>query len=120
MTTIVNASPYVYTPYQMPVKQNETEGTTVDQNNENTQEHKMLAPNQMVRAYRIPKPATIKNYIQKMEEKFEHWLERYNSKPHEYDVDQWQNNIDAVLGATDNQNVLPDNQNNPQYVNVTV
>ena len=120
MTTIANATPYVYTTYQTYGNIKNTEETTDNKEPKYLQEHKMIAPNQVMRSLKMPKPSSIKNFMQKMEEKFEQWIEKYNSRPHEYDIDSWQENADMILDITDNTAALPDDKNNYQYINVNV
>ena len=121
MTTITNVPPYVYSSQQQKEKNTAVLEPYGMQNNNTPvyEEHKLLAPNQMLGAAKMPKPSTIKNVAKNIEEKFQQWLDRYTSRPHKYDVDQWKDNIDTVLDITDTSTVIPDNNNRSQNVYIS-
>lgn len=62
---------------------------------------KLLMDQKMLGAARLPKPSTIKRFWSKLEAKLEQWLERYNSKPHKYDADKWEDTADMINDLTD-------------------
>lgn len=55
-------------------------------------------------AVKMPKASTLRAFFEKVEAKFEQWLNRYNSRPHRYNTDRWKDTADLILDSTDNKN----------------
>lgn len=55
-------------------------------------------------AVKMPKASTLRAFFEKVEVKFEQWLNRYNSRPHRYNTDRWKDTADLIIASADNKN----------------
>ena len=123
MTPVSGSTIQVYTPYHRTnVLDSDSNGQQAGHTENQQQDSKMLVAEQKMLCSRLPKPSTIKNFINKMETKFEQWIERRNSRPHDYDIDGIEDKVNTVLDIIDNgtTTVATDNNNNSQLISVNV